>query len=150
MTETVRIKDGGAEGGFRIIDKSEFIEGVHVLFEQPGAQPPAENTHLPEDFRGKLEELDALEEMKRPRLNIIAEHYRVKVSPGMSNVQVVSAIRAAAGYKQPDAPAGEGAEIKFVMMKRTTDGDGPHPIHPDEVENYRRGEWVEVEVEPKQ
>ncbi len=38
-------------------------------------------------------------------------------------------------------------QIKFVLMRRTTDGDGPHPIHPDEVDNYRRGEWVEVEPE---
>ena len=46
---------------------------------------------------------------------------------------------------------GEGAaEVKFVMMRRTTDGDGPHPIHPDEVENYRLGEWVVVEGEPQQ
>ena len=38
-------------------------------------------------------------------------------------------------------------EIKFVMMRRESDGDGPHPIHPGEVENYRQGGWVEVESE---
>jgi hypothetical protein len=31
-------------------------------------------------------------------------------------------------------------------MVRTTDGDGPHPIHPDEVENYKAGNWVIVET----
>ena len=33
---------------------------------------------------------------------------------------------------------------KFVLMLRTSDGDGPHPIHPDEVENYKQGGWTIV------
>ena len=32
-----------------------------------------------------------------------------------------------------------------VWMRRTTDGNGPHPIHRDEVRNYRDGEWVECD-----
>jgi hypothetical protein len=39
-------------------------------------------------------------------------------------------------------------EIAYIYMRRTTDGDGPHPIHPAEVENYIKGDWVVVE-EPK-
>ena len=35
-------------------------------------------------------------------------------------------------------------QIKFVPMIRTSDGDGPHPIHPDEVENYKQGGWTIV------
>lgn len=37
------------------------------------------------------------------------------------------------------------SEIEYVMMRRTTDGDGPHPIHPAEVSNYMAGDWVVVE-----
>jgi len=35
-------------------------------------------------------------------------------------------------------------QIKFVQMIRTSDGDGPHPIHPDEVANYTMGGWAIV------
>jgi len=35
-------------------------------------------------------------------------------------------------------------KIKFVPMLRTSDGDGPHPVHPDEVENYKQGGWTIV------
>lgn len=38
-------------------------------------------------------------------------------------------------------------EIKYVMMRRTADNDGPHPIHPAEVANYEMGGWVVVEEE---
>lgn len=34
--------------------------------------------------------------------------------------------------------------IQYVQMTRTSDGDGPHPIHPDEVENYKQGGWTIV------
>lgn len=47
--------------------------------------------------------------------------------------------------KEKQGRGDKPAEIKFVMMRRITDGDGPHPIHPNEVENYKRGEWVVVE-----
>ena len=39
------------------------------------------------------------------------------------------------------------AGVEYVMMKREADGDGPHPIHPLEAENYARGGWVVVESE---
>jgi hypothetical protein len=107
-----------------------------------------------------------LEQMKRPQLVEVAAHYNVTLLPGMSNVQAVAAIRAAAvGYQpqqsrqgderpQQSQESGQVQEsqelaIEYVMMRRITDGDGPHPIHPDEVENYRRGDWVEVEAEPQ-
>jgi hypothetical protein len=35
--------------------------------------------------------------------------------------------------------------VEYVWMRRRTDGDGPHPIHPDEVKNYVSGEWEVVE-----
>lgn len=35
-------------------------------------------------------------------------------------------------------------EITYVLMRRTADGDGPHPIHPAEVSNYETGGWVVV------
>lgn len=46
-----------------------------------------------------------------------------------------------------DSQTGSGDEpgIQYVMMRRLSDGDGPHPIHPDEVENYKAGDWVVVE-----
>lgn len=104
-----------------------------------------------------------LEDMKRPQLAEVAEHYGVKLTPGMSNVQAVAAIRAAAGYapqesqgQQPEGSQTEGGQsgaekdapaIEYVMMRRITDGDGPHPIHPDEVQNYIAGDWVVVEGE---
>lgn len=56
----------------------------------------SDRTELPAD----------LEEMKRPQLAVVAEKYGVTILPGMSNVAVVAAIRAAAGY----TPQGEGSE----------------------------------------
>lgn len=38
--------------------------------------------------------------------------------------------------------------INHVMMIRAINGDGPHPIHPNEVEDYRQGGWVLAEMEP--
>jgi hypothetical protein len=37
--------------------------------------------------------------------------------------------------------------IIHAMMIRTTDGDGPYPVHPNEVKNYRQGGWVLAEME---
>lgn len=45
--------------------------------------------------------------------------------------------------QEPNASQEQPA-VQYVMMRRTTDGDGPHPIHPDEVDNYIRGDWVVV------
>ncbi len=55
---------------------------------------------------------------------------------------VVVTVPASAPSKEE--PKAVEPKIKFVMMKRITDGDGPHPIHPDEVANYIKGDWVEV------
>lgn len=87
-----------------------------------------------------------LEQMKRPLLAEVAARYDVKITPGMSNLLVVAAIKAAAGYvsQQPPDERQQG-QIQYVMMRRISDGDGPHPIHPDEVDNYRLGDWVEVD-----
>lgn len=61
-----------------------------------------EVTAPPQGEGGELK----LEEMKRPQLVEVAARYSVTLVPGMSNVQAVAAIRAAAGY----APQGEGSE----------------------------------------
>lgn len=51
------------------------------------------------------------------------------------------------GQAQPDDEQQSAPAIEYVMMKRITDGDGPHPIHPDEVQNYIAGDWVVVEAD---
>lgn len=67
-------------------------------------------------------------------------------NPATSAPAATTAQPAAQTTPAPQAPpAPKGPEIKFVMMKRITDGDGPHPIHPAEVDNYIRGDWVVVE-----
>jgi hypothetical protein len=85
--------------------------------------------------------------MKRPQLAEVAARYNVKIAPGMSNEAVVAAIKATPEYlaqHKDEVPAPPAPPIQYVLMRRITDGDGPHPIHPDEVDNYRRGDWVEV------
>ncbi|HEX8772593.1 MAG TPA: hypothetical protein VF735_03240 [Pyrinomonadaceae bacterium] len=93
--ETVKVKHPTEPDDFTIINKSDFNPDLHTLFEEKsetaGTAP------------------DTLEQMKRPQLAEVAARYDVKITPGMSNVQVIAAIKASAGYasSQPEG-AGEG------------------------------------------